>query len=68
MQPSARVVTGNMEKDGAGMNSVQKMAAFVQHNMPQNRMGILSPQDAYDVSAFIHTQPRPAFNQEYKSF
>ena len=50
------------------MNSVQKMAAFVQHNMPQNRMGILSPQDAYDVSAFIDTQPRPAFNQEYKSF
>jgi thiosulfate dehydrogenase len=54
--------------DGAGMNNVQKMAAFVQHNMPQNRMGILSPQDAYDVSAFIHSQPRPAFNQAYKHF
>ncbi len=54
--------------DGAGMDSIQKMAAFVQHNMPQNRMGILSPQDAYDVSAFIHQQPRPAFNPAYKSF
>lgn len=54
--------------DGAGMHSVAKMAPFVQHNMPQNRMGILSPQDAYDVSAFVHAQPRPAFNQAYKHF
>jgi thiosulfate dehydrogenase len=54
--------------DGAGMNSVHKMAAFVQHNMPQNRMGILSPQDAFDVSAYIHAQPRPVFNQAFKKF
>ena len=54
--------------DGAGMHGVQKMAAFVQHNMPQNRMGILSPQDAFDVSAFIHSQPRPSFNPAYKKF
>lgn len=54
--------------DGAGMNGVRKMAAFVQHNMPQNRMGILSPQDSYDVSAYIHAQPRPLFNQAYKNF
>jgi thiosulfate dehydrogenase len=54
--------------DGAGMNGVPKMAAFVQHNMPQNRMGILSAQEAYDVSEFIHTQPRPVFNQAYKHF
>jgi thiosulfate dehydrogenase len=50
------------------MNRVHTMAAFVQHNMPQNRMGILSPQDAFDVSAYIHAQPRPAFNQAFKSF
>jgi thiosulfate dehydrogenase len=54
--------------DGAGMNNVSKMAAFVQHNMPDNRMGILSAQDAFDVSAFIHAQPRPAFKQAYKNF
>lgn len=54
--------------DGAGMHGVHKMAAFVEHNMPQNRMGILSPQDAFDVSAFIHLQPRPAFNSDYKRF
>jgi thiosulfate dehydrogenase len=50
------------------MNNLQKMAAFVQHNMPQNRMGILSPQDAYDVSASVQLQPRPAFNKAYKHF
>lgn len=54
--------------DGAGMNGVRKMAAFVQHNMPQNRTGILSPQDAFDVSAYIHEQPRPSFNNAYKKF
>jgi thiosulfate dehydrogenase len=54
--------------DGAGMNGIRKMAAFVQHNMPQNRPGILSPQDAFDVSAYIHAQPRPAFNPAYKHY
>jgi thiosulfate dehydrogenase len=54
--------------DGAGMNGIPKMAAFIQHNMPQNRMGSLSPQDAFDVAAFIHGQPRPAFNPAYKNF
>lgn len=58
----------NSFNDGAGMNQISKMAAFVQHNMPQNRMGILSPQQAYDVSAFIHSQPRPVFNQAYKGY
>jgi len=54
--------------DGAGMNGIPKMAAFIRHNMPQNRMGSLSPQDAFDVAAFIHAQPRPAFNPAYKNF
>ncbi len=54
--------------DGAGMNEVRKMAPFVEHNMPQNRRGVLSAQDAFDVSAFIHQQRRPAFDQRYRSF
>jgi len=54
--------------DGAGMNNINKMAAFVQHNMPQNRMGILSAQEAYDVAGFVHAQPRPVFNTAYKNF
>jgi thiosulfate dehydrogenase len=58
----------NSFNDGAGMHGLPKMAAFVQQNMPQNRKGILSPQDAYDVSAFVHGQPRPAFNKAYAHF
>ena len=58
----------NAFNDGAGMNGIPKMAAFVQQNMPMNRKGILTPQEAYDVSAFIHSQPHPAFNPEYAHF
>jgi len=58
----------NSFNDGAGMHGINKMAAFVQHNMPQNRMGILSQQEAYDVSAFIHMQPRPAMNPRYSHY
>ncbi len=54
--------------DGAGMNKIAKMAAFVYHNMPQNRPGTLSPQDAWDVAAFVHNQPHPAFNPAYKHY
>jgi thiosulfate dehydrogenase len=54
--------------DGAGMNRPAKMAAFVIHNMPQNHPGTLTPQQAYDVSAFIHIMPRPKFKPEYKGY
>ncbi len=58
----------NSFNDGAGMNGIPKMAAFVQHNMPQNRKGVLSAQDAWDVSAFVHAHARPVFNTAYKNF
>ena len=54
--------------DGAGMNRPEKMAAFLIPNMPQNHPGTLSPQDAYDVAAFLHTKPRPKFNPAYKRY
>jgi thiosulfate dehydrogenase len=54
--------------EGAGMNNPKKMAAFVAHNMPQNHPGTLTPQQAYDVSAYVHTMPRPKFNQAYKHY
>jgi thiosulfate dehydrogenase len=47
--------------DGAGMNNVAEMAAFVQHNMPAGKPGSLRAQDAYDVAAFIHSKPHTAF-------
>jgi thiosulfate dehydrogenase len=58
----------NSFNDGAGMNDPKKMAAFVVHNMPQNHPGTLNAQDAYDVSEFIHTMPRPKFNEAYKNY
>jgi thiosulfate dehydrogenase len=58
----------NSYSDGAGMDDPKKMAAFLIHNMPQNHPGTLTPQDAFDVAAFVHTMPRPKFNQAYKSY
>ncbi len=58
----------NSYNDGAGMNNPAKMAAFVIANMPQNHPGTLTPQQAYDVATFVHSKPRPKFNQAYKSY
>ena len=58
----------NSYNDGAGMDKPEKMAAFVSVNMPQNHPGTLTPQQAYDVSAYIHTMPRPKFNKAYKNY
>jgi thiosulfate dehydrogenase len=58
----------NSYNDGAGMNNPSKTAAFLIHNMPQNHPGTLTPQDAYDIAAFIHTMPRPKFNEAYKHY
>jgi thiosulfate dehydrogenase len=54
--------------EGAGINGIAKMAAFVQHNMPQNKPGSLSAQDAFDVAAYIRSKPHPSFNQAYKIY
>jgi thiosulfate dehydrogenase len=51
----------NSFSDGAGMHQISKMAAFVQHNMPQNAPDSLTPQEAYDVSTFIHSKPHTPF-------
>jgi thiosulfate dehydrogenase len=48
--------------DGAGMNEIGKMAAFVQHNMPQTNPGSLTPQQAYDVAAYVHSKPHRRFD------
>lgn len=54
--------------DGAGMYATAKMAAFLVHNMPQSRPGSLSQQEAFDVASYIHTMPRPKFNQAYAKY
>lgn len=48
--------------NGAGMSKLANMTGFVRYNMPQNAPGTLSVQDAYDISAWVLTHPRPHFN------
>ncbi len=54
--------------DGAGMDTIPKLAAFVHYNMPETRKGTLSAQEATDVAAYIKAQQRPKFNQAYAKF
>lgn len=42
----------------AGMTKVEVAAAFIKANMPFGIAGILSDQEAWDVSAFINSRPR----------
>lgn len=44
---------------GAGMHSVDNAAAYVYANMPHGAAGTLSQQQAWDVAAWINSQPRP---------
>jgi len=53
---------------GAGINRPESMAAFLFHNMPQNHPGTLTAQQSFDIAAFLHTMPRPKFNEAYKGY
>ena len=46
---------------GAGMARINSAARFVHKLMPRDNPGSLSPQQAYDVAAYITSQPRPDF-------
>ena len=54
--------------DGAGLNRTENMAEFLFHNMPQNRPGTLTAQQSFDIATYIHTMPRPKFNEAYKGY
>jgi thiosulfate dehydrogenase len=58
----------NSYNTGAGMHQIPKLAAWVQHNMPLQHPELLTPQESYDVAAYIHSQPRPQFNEAYKAY
>lgn len=45
--------------DGAGMGRMQKMAGFIQNNMPPNSDDELSDQDSADLAAYLLSQERP---------
>ncbi|MGH7718792.1 MAG: c-type cytochrome [Gemmatimonadaceae bacterium] len=44
---------------GAGMARVRTAAAFIKQAMPFDRPGSLTPQQAFDVAAYINSRPRP---------
>lgn len=44
---------------GAGMARVRTAAAFIHQNMPFDRPGSLSEQQAFDVARYVTLQPRP---------
>jgi len=44
---------------GASMARLERAASFIMHNMPQTAPGSLTPQEAFDLSAYINSHPRP---------
>src|SRR6185437_13381808 len=44
---------------GASMARRERAASFIRHNMPFDRPGILSDQEAFDIAAYITSMPRP---------
>lgn len=46
---------------GAGMSRLRTAAAFIRYNMPFDRAGLLTDQQAFDVAAFVTSRPRPDF-------
>ena len=44
---------------GAGMASIKDAAEFIHANMPLGQAGSLTPQQAWDVGAFVDSQVRP---------
>ena len=44
---------------GASMARLERAASFIQHNMPFGQGGTLSWQNAFDLSAYINSHPRP---------
>jgi thiosulfate dehydrogenase len=67
--------------DGAGMYRIENMAAFVVRNMPPTSPGSpeavglarvlpssLTPQQAFDVSSYIHSKPRPKYNPAFDKY
>ena len=44
---------------GASMARQERAASFIRHNMPFDKPGTLTDQQAYDVAAYITSMPRP---------
>lgn len=58
---------GHSYNDGAGLYRISRFASFVKNNMPFNLAShtnpALSNEEAWDVAAFVNSQPRPHKDQ-----
>lgn len=46
---------------GAGMARLRMAASYIRAAMPQHNPGSLTPQQAFDLAAYINSRPRPDF-------
>jgi thiosulfate dehydrogenase len=53
---------------GAGMARARTAAAFIRHNMPFDKPGTLTDQQAMDLAAYVTSQPRPDFPGKEKDW
>ncbi len=57
----------NSYTDGAGLYRITRFASFVKSNMPYNQASHAHPkltdEEAWDVAAFVNSQPRPHKDQ-----
>jgi thiosulfate dehydrogenase len=44
---------------GASMSRQERAASFIRHNMPFDRPGVLTDQQAYDIAAYMTSMSRP---------
>jgi thiosulfate dehydrogenase len=52
----------------ADMARVSVAASFIKSNMPRTRGWSLSDEDAYDVAAYVNSQPRPDFADKIRDW
>ncbi len=59
----------NSYNDGAGLYRLSRLAGYVKNNMPFNSATYLHPvlsnEDAWDVAAFVNSQPRPSADKTH---
>jgi thiosulfate dehydrogenase len=53
---------------GASMARLERAASFIHHNMPLGQGGTLTWQEAFDLSAFINSHPRPDSPEKEKDW
>ncbi len=54
--------------DGAGIDHAAELAAFLLRNMPADKPGTLTAQEAMDVATFVDARPRAKFDRKFAKY